>query len=102
MKKKQPAKSDATILSQICKQIPEHLVAKIARKYEIDEQARTFRPWSHVVSLLYAQLTHSIGLNDVCDGLAHHATKLAAIRGATPPAKNTQKQRAIPADTATG
>ena len=89
MKKKQPARSDATILSQICKQIPEHLVAKIARKYEIDEQARTFRPWSHVVSLLYAQLTHSIGLNDVCDGLAHHATKLAAIRGATPPAKNT-------------
>jgi hypothetical protein len=89
MKKKQPAKSDTTILGQICKQIPEHLVAKIARKYEIDEQARTFRPWSHVVSLLYAQLTHSIGLNDVCDGLAHHATKLAAIRGATPPAKNT-------------
>jgi hypothetical protein len=28
-------------------------------------------------------------LSDVCDGLAHHATKLATIRGATPPVKNT-------------
>ena len=31
--------------------------------------ARLSRPWSHVVSLLYAQLTHSLGLNDVCDAL---------------------------------
>ena len=30
---------------------------------------RTFSPWSHVVSLLFAQLTHAIGLNDVCDSL---------------------------------
>jgi hypothetical protein len=89
MKNKQPAKSDTIVLSQICKQIPEHLVAKIARKYGVDDQARTFSPWSHVVSLLYAQITHSIGLNDVCDGLGHHATKLATIRGATAPAKNT-------------
>jgi hypothetical protein len=89
MKNKQPAKSDAIVLSQLCKLIPQHLVAKIARKYGIDKQARTFSPWSHVVALLYAQLTHAIGLNDVCDGLTHHATRLATIRGATPPAKNT-------------
>ena len=31
-------------------------------------------------------------LSDVCDGLAHHATKLATIRGATPPVKNTLSQ----------
>ena len=86
MKKKQPAKGDAIVLSGICKLIPEHLVSKLARQYGIDQQARTFSPWSHVVSLLYAQLTHAVGLNDVCDGLAHHATKLATIRGATPPA----------------
>jgi hypothetical protein len=89
MKKKQPAKGDVIVLSGICKLIPEHLVSKLARQYGIDQQARTFSPWSHVVSLLYAQLTHAVGLNDVCDGLAHHATKLATIRGATPPAKNT-------------
>jgi len=52
-------------------------------------QARTFRPWSHVVALLYAQLTHAIGLNDVCDGLTHHDAQLSTIRGVSPPAKNT-------------
>jgi len=41
-----------------------------------------------VVSLLYTQLTHSIGLNDVCDALRHHSSKLFAIRGATPPSRN--------------
>jgi hypothetical protein len=41
-----------------------------------------------VVSLLFAQLTHAIGLNDVCDALRHHAAKLGAIRGAHPPSRN--------------
>jgi len=40
------------------------------------------------VSLLYAQLTHSIGLNDVCDALRLHSGPLSAIRGATPPSRN--------------
>lgn len=88
MKKKQPAKGNAIVSSRNCKLIPEHLVSKLARKHGIDKQARTFSPWSHVVSLIYAQRTRVVGLNDVCDGLTHHATKLATIRGATPP-KNT-------------
>ncbi|HBE23189.1 MAG TPA: hypothetical protein DDW21_07050 [Verrucomicrobiales bacterium] len=54
-----------------------------------DRSASTFSPWSHLLSLLYAQITHAMELSDVCDGLAHHATKLATIRGATPPVKNT-------------
>lgn len=53
------------------------------------EQARTFSPWSHVVSLLFAQLTHSLGLNDVCDALRLQSGPLSAIRGATPPGKST-------------
>jgi hypothetical protein len=40
MKKKQPAKSDTIVLSRICKQIPEHLVAKIARKYGVVRRPR--------------------------------------------------------------
>ena len=40
------------------------------------------------VSLLYAQLTHSIGLNDLCDSLQLHSGPLASIRGATPPSRN--------------
>ena len=32
--------------------------------------------------MLYGQLTHAIGLNDVCDGLRHHSGWLfAMIRG---------------------
>ncbi len=61
---------------------------KLSEKYKVNGKCRTFSAWSHVVSLLYSQLTHAIGLNDVCDGLRHHAAKLGAIRGATPPSRN--------------
>jgi len=40
------------------------------------------------VALLYAQLTHALGLNDVCDALRLHSGPLSAIRGATPPSRN--------------
>ena len=83
-----PAPSKLNLLRQICNFIPEFLVAKIARETKADEKARTFRPWSHVVSLLYAQLTHSVGLNDVCDALRLHSGPLSSLRGATPPSRN--------------
>jgi hypothetical protein len=83
-----PTRSQFTILRQICNLIPEHLVSKIARQTKVDEQARTFQPWSHVVALLEAQLSHSISLNDVCDGLQLRSGPLSAIRGATPPSRN--------------
>jgi hypothetical protein len=83
-----PARSQFNILRQICNFIPAHTVSKIARETGVEEQARTFQPWSHVVSLLVAQMTHSIGLNDVCDSLQLHSGPLSAIRGATPPSRN--------------
>jgi len=43
----------------------------------VEDQCRTFSPWSHVVSLLYAQITHGLGLNDVCDALRLHSGPLA-------------------------
>jgi hypothetical protein len=64
------------------------VVAKLARETGVETMARTFSAWSHVVALLYAQLTHAIGLNDVCDALRHHVGWLARIRGATPPSRN--------------
>lgn len=73
MKKPTPTKHNSSTLHQLCKLIPSHLTEKLARSYGVDEKARTFTPWSHVVSLLFAQLTHAIGLNDVCDTLRHHA-----------------------------
>lgn len=76
------------MLAQLCNLIPGHLVAKLARETGADAKARTFTPWSHVIAMLYAQLTHAIGLNDVCDALRHHVGWLARIRGATPPSRN--------------
>jgi len=64
------------------------MVRNLAAEHGVDKKCRTFSAWSHVVSLLYAQLTHSIGLNDVCDALRHHRSKLFGIRGATPPSRN--------------
>ena len=88
MKKQKPTSSRLTILNQLCNLIPPHLVTKLARETGVDERARTFTPWSHVVALLYAQLTHSLGLNDVCDALQLHSGPLSALRAARAPYKN--------------
>ena len=83
-----PAPSKVNLLRQICNFIPEFLVPKLARETGVERMVRTFSAWSHVVSLLYAQLTHSIGLNDVCDALSLHSGPLSSLRGATPPSRN--------------
>src|SRR2546421_9545540 len=87
-KTKLPTGSKFAVLRQLCNYIPAHLVPRLARETGVDEKARTFSPWSHVVSLCYAQLIHSIGLNDVCDGLQLNSGRLSALRGATPPSRN--------------
>jgi hypothetical protein len=86
--KTKPTRREFSILRQICNFIPAHLVAKLARQTGVDKKARTFSPWSHVVAMIYAQLTHALSLNDVCDGLALNRSALAAVRGATAPSKN--------------
>lgn len=83
-----PTRSDLSILQQICNLIPAHATSKIARDTGVEGQCRSFTSWSHVVSLVYAQLTHSIGLNDVCDSLRLHSGPLSRIRGAVPPSRN--------------
>jgi IS4 transposase len=92
MKKKNnhvPAVSKLNLLRQICNVIPDFLVPKLARATGVQNRVRTFSPWSHLIALMYAQLTHSIGLNDVCDALALHSGPLSSLRGATPPNRNT-------------
>jgi hypothetical protein len=63
-------------------------VPQIARDTGAEDKARSFSPWSHVVSLLYGQLSHSLGLNDLCDSLQLHSGPLVSVRGATPPSRN--------------
>lgn len=83
-----PASSKLNLLRQVCNFIPDFLVPKLARVTGVEKKVRTFSAWSHVISLLYAQLTHSIGLNDVCDALGLHSGPLSSLRGATPPSRN--------------
>ena len=85
---KAPTVGKLTVLRQICNYIPPYLVPRLARETGVDEKARTFTPWSHVVSLSYAQLTHSLSLNDVCDALQLNSGPLSAMRGAKAPTRN--------------
>ena len=85
---RKPTRTNLCVLTQLCNLIPPFLVAKTARAHGVDKRARTFSPWSHVVALLYAQFTHALSLNDVCDALRNHAAKLVRIRGALAPSKN--------------
>jgi len=74
------------IFRQVCELIPAHAVPKLARKHGISSRGIT--PWSHTVSMLFAQFTHAIGLNDVVDALRANRASLASIRGAEPPSRN--------------
>ncbi len=83
-----PTSSKLSVLRQLCNLIPNHLVPQLARDTGVEAKVRTFSAWSHVVSLLFAQISHAIGLNDVCDALGLHSGPLSALRGATPPSRN--------------
>jgi hypothetical protein len=87
-KRIKPTRHRFNVLRQICNLIPEHEVAKIARETGVMDKSRSFSPWSHTVSLLDAQLSHCIGLNDLCDCLQLHFGLLSTVRGATPPSRN--------------
>jgi hypothetical protein len=83
-----PAPSKLNLLRQICHFLPEFLVATLARETKVAERARTFSPWSRVVALVCAPLTHSIGLNDVCAARRLQSGPLSRLRGAPPPTRN--------------
>jgi len=87
-RKTKPTASKLSVLGQLCNLIPAHLVSKLARETGVASMARSFSPWSHVVCMLFAQLTHAIGLNDVCDALRLFSGPLSALRGASAPSRN--------------
>jgi hypothetical protein len=83
-----PAKHKFTILKQVMDRISPYTVSNLARKYAVDKKSRSFSPWSHVVSMIFAHLSHALSLNDICDTLRYHAGALATVRRATPPSRN--------------
>ena len=91
-KNSNPTASKLSVLRQLCNLIPPHLAPKLARETGVDFMARSFSAWSHVVSMLFAQLTHAIGLNDICGALRLYSGPLSGLRGATSP----QPQQSFP------
>jgi len=83
-----PAKHKFTLLKQVLEILPAYLVPKLAKQHGVDEKSRSFSPWSHVVAMVFAQISHALSLNDLCDTLRHHAGALATIRNATAPSRN--------------
>ena len=84
----QPAKHKFTIFKQIVEMIPAYLVAKLARKHDVERRCRTFSAWSHVVSMLFAHHSHALSLNDIADTLRFQKGALSTLRNATPPSRN--------------
>lgn len=83
-----PARHKFTLLKQVLENIPVYVVPKLARKHGIDKQCRTFSPWSHVVAMVFAHLSHALSLNDICDTLRHHCGALSTLRNALFPSRN--------------
>lgn len=82
-----------SVLSQICKLVPPHVVAKtlrsLAEEHKIKIQTCVFSVWSHIVSLIYCHVAHCLSINGICDSLGLHCALLNSIRNATAPRRNT-------------
>ena len=87
MNKTTPTRSDVIGLKQILNLIPRHLIGRLARETGLDAKARTFSVTSHLAAMLFAQLAHAIGLNDVCDWLRLKAAALSRF-GVRAPSRN--------------
>jgi hypothetical protein len=83
-----PAKKQFSILKQVSELIPRNLVSKLATEHGVDKMSRTFTPWSHVVSMIFAQLSHALSLNDIADTLTNHKSVLTGMRRAVAPSRN--------------
>jgi hypothetical protein len=77
-----------SVLQQIVKLLPAKLIDKLADKHGVSAKSRKITPTSHVVALMYGQLSHALGLNDVCDSLQNHRGTLSQIRDARPMSRN--------------
>ena len=84
---KGPTKTPYTILAQLVQWIPKGLIPSLAEQFDI--RYRTFNATSHVVALMYGQLSGYAGLNAIVDAAHAHANEWRRIRNVEPPARNT-------------
>ena len=83
-----PSKHSLTVLAQLFKLIPRNLIARLANEHGVSKRSRRFTPTSHVLALMFGQISHAISLNDICDCLRNHSGALTSMRGAVAPSRN--------------
>lgn len=83
-----PSKHSLTVLAQLFKLIPRNLIPKLANEYGVSKKSRQFSPTSHVLALMFGQLSHAISLNDICDCLRYHGGAVSHIRESVAPSRN--------------
>jgi hypothetical protein len=87
MNKTTPTRANVLVLKQILNLIPRGLINRHAQETGVETKARSFSVMSHLSAMLFAQLSHAMGLNDVCDWLRLKSAVLARF-GVTPPSRN--------------
>ncbi len=66
--------------------IPDRIVDNLSAKLKL--RPRSFNAFSHMPTILYVHLVHSLCLNDICNDLRNHTGTLRQICGCTPQAPN--------------
>ena len=87
MKNTPPTRANVIVLKQMLNLIPRGMINRHALETGVEAKVRTFSVLSQLSAMLFAQLSHAIGLNDVCDWMRLKSGVLARF-GVTPPSKN--------------
>lgn len=87
MNKTTPTRANVVVLKQMLNLIPRGMINHHALETGVEAKARSFSVVSHLSAMLFAQLSHAMGLNDVCDWLQLKSGVLARF-GVTPPSRN--------------
>jgi|GEM_PF-6374438 len=69
-----PSRANGVVLKQMLHVIPFGMINRRARETGIDSKARSFSVLSHLSAMLFGQLSHAMGLNDLCDWLRLKST----------------------------
>ena len=80
-------KTEYSILRQVVTLIPPQIIHEIDK--DVRHRYKGFSVWSHVVALIYQQLTRTDSLNGVCDAAKVHESEWGQLRDAAVPHRNT-------------
>ena len=87
MNPKKATKTVYPLLREIVNLIPAQIVHEAAAKANV--KSRSFTPWSHLLALIYQQLSKTESLNGVCDAARIHESQWSQLRDAQCPRRNT-------------